>query len=135
MKKVKVVFISLIIFVIVVETVVNLYLFINKDNIVKNFLSGYKINNLFYIFPNILYLHKIEVLSPEVKINSNDLFLSFEIPKIIKKNFVVQMLYSKDIFLEVMQIKPTTATEEDKNKLQKEINEEIFQIINSNQRI
>ena len=122
MKKIKII-LFLIISIVIIEVVVNLYLFINKDKIAKHFLTDYKISHLFYIFPHMLYLHKIEILSPVVKLSSNGLFLNFEISEIIKKNFVIEKLYSKNIFLEIMQIKHTDVSKDEKHKLQKEINQ------------
>ena len=121
MKKLKVVFLFLIISFLITEILINLYIFVNKNKILKHFLANYKSTHIFYIFPNMLYMHKIETFSPNIELSIKNTFLGFDILKITKKIFVIKNLYSNNLFLEIKKIPQITSSAEEQPNFKEEL--------------
>ncbi|MCS7227412.1 MAG: hypothetical protein NZ839_00420, partial [Endomicrobia bacterium] len=105
MKKVLWIIFSVLIIIFCLQIGVNCFLLFNKNFLAKKLLKGnYKISGLFYIFPNLIFIHRVNFSSGLYNLNVDNVFLSFNILKMLKRNFVVNSLKTKNVFLEMAQV-------------------------------
>lgn len=112
----KKIFRFIVVFIIIIlffQIGVNLFLITNKNFIVAKFWKEkYKISGMFYIFPNIVYINRMYFVNNQYKISVEKVFLRFNIIQtILKKNFLIDSLRTKNAVLEFNKIESLTVKE------------------------
>jgi hypothetical protein len=110
MRKIRFVVIFLLIILLLIEGVINFYLFVKKNRLLEQY-PGSKIKYVFYLFPNKLFLYNVEITLPIGKLYSKNILLNFSVKKIIKGILSLNNLYSDKIFLDIKEISFLTPEE------------------------
>lgn len=110
MRKIRFVVIFLLIILLVIEGVINFYLFVKKNILLEQY-PGSKIKYVFYLFPNKLFLYNVEITLPIGKLYSKNILLNFSVKKIIKGILSLNSFYSDKIFLDIKEISFLTPEE------------------------
>ncbi len=125
MKKIKVLILFLIVFIVFIEAIINFCLIIYKDTILKSYFPNGRVKHIFYIFPFKLYLYKVEIFSPIGDLYCKGLFLNFDVKKITKKIFFLNSLYSNKILFDIKEFQKVSSLE-DTATIQNQIRQFLF---------
>lgn len=106
MKKIKLIFIIVVVIFLSAEVVVNIFLNINQKNFLNRAIPGFKIAGIVYLLPNLGLLFGTKYTSDIVDINTDVIFLTLKLDKLFKKEILIKTLYSKGVNIDIKTFKP-----------------------------